>query len=193
MVAVGAGLMVAVGFYLSPQDTLKPADAIVVISAGETGERVEEGVKLYRDRWAPVMIMSGAARDEGVSNAAAMRQLAVAAGVPEASIILEEVARDTIGNAQNVQALVAEHNLRSIILVTSPYHQRRALITFQQFLGKDFPIINHSATDSAWRKNGWWLSPWTRHLTWGELGKTAYLTLLFPKPSQESILYPSNS
>ena len=174
-----AGLILAVGFYLSPQNQLSHANAIVVISGGETQERVAEGVKLFQQDWAPLMIMSGAARDEGISNAVTMQRLAVASGVPADKILLEEEARDTVGNAKNVRNLVGEHGIGSIILVTSPYHQRRAMLTFRHFLGGSFPIINHSSTDSAWRKNGWWTNPWARQLTWTELQKIAYLPLLF--------------
>ena len=179
LVTIIVGLTLTIGFFLSPQDQLSHADAIVVISGGETQERVAEGVRLFQQDWAPLMIMSGAARDEGVSNAATMQRLAIASGVPADKILLEEEARNTFGNAKNVRNLVGEHGISSIILVTSPYHQHRAALTFRHFLGANFPIINHSATDSAWRKNGWWLDAWARHLTWTELQKIAYLPLLF--------------
>jgi len=181
VILVGIGLMLGAGFYLSPQDKLRSSDAIVVISGGETAERVNEGVELYWAGWAPLLIMSGAARDEGPSNAAAMRKLAITAGVPADKIILDEEARDTISNAQNVRALIGDHGIGSIILVTSPYHQRRALVAFRHFLGSGFPIVNHSSTDSAWRKNGWWTNAWARHLTWTELTKVTYLSFAFPR------------
>lgn len=178
-IIVLAGLIVSVGFYLSPQSPLRLADAIVVISGGETDQRVAEGVELFQQNWAPVMIMSGAARDEGISNAAAMQQMAVKLGVSVDKILLDEEARDTLDNAKNVRSLIQVHGIKSIILVTSPYHQRRALLTFRHFLGDEFTIINHSAADSAWRKNGWWLSSWARHLTWTELSKILFLPVIF--------------
>ena len=178
-VIVIAGI-IAVGFYLSPQNELKPADAIVVISGGETDQRVKEGVELFHQGLAPTLIMSGAARDSGISNAAAMQRSAVAQGVAEERILVEDKAQDTLGNAKYVRELLSDHDIKSIILVTSPYHQRRADLTFRRYLGKDFPIINHSAADSAWRKNGWWKDTWARHLTFQELGKIIYLILFFP-------------
>jgi uncharacterized SAM-binding protein YcdF (DUF218 family) len=178
-VIVVAGI-IAVGFYLSPQNELKPADAIVVISGGETDQRVKEGVELFHQGLAPTLIMSGAARDSGISNAAAMQRSAVSQGVAEERILVEDKAQDTLGNAKYVRELLSDHDIKSIILVTSPYHQRRAYLTFCRYLGKDFPIINHSAADSAWRKNGWWENAWARHLTFQELGKIIYLMLFFP-------------
>ncbi|MDD5605849.1 MAG: YdcF family protein [Patescibacteria group bacterium] len=170
-------LVVGAGFYLSPQNALTPADAIVVVSGGETDLRVAEGAKLFNEQWAPLMIMSGAARDEGTSNALMMRQLAIQAGVPAEAILLEEEAETTLENAQYVRDIVRNNHIGSIILVTSPYHQRRAYLSFRAFLGNDIQIINHSATDSAWRKNGWWEEQWGRYLTFSELQKIVYLPI----------------
>ncbi|RLC37936.1 YdcF family protein [candidate division Kazan bacterium] len=163
-----------VGFYLSPQDKLERSDAIVVISGGETEARVKEGVQLFQDEWAPLVIVSGAARDEGISNAAMMKQIAISLGIPASSIIIEENAQTTWENANYVADIMESNKINSIILVTSPYHQRRAYLNFRYFLGNDFKIINHSAKDSAWRKNGWWNLSWTRHLTFAELQKIIY-------------------
>lgn len=169
------GLVIGSGFYLSPQDSLVKADAIVVVSGGETDLRVEEGVKLYFEDWAPLIIMSGAARDEGISNAFTMKELAVARGVPAEKVLIEEEAETTVENAQYVREIIFTNKIESFILVTSPYHQRRAYISFSAFLDGNIGIINHSAEDSAWRKNGWWQESWSRYLTFSELQKIVYL------------------
>lgn len=174
-----AGVILGTGFYLSPQSKLAMADAIVVISGGETDLRVKEGVKLFHDNWAPLIIMSGAARDAGESNAEAMQRLAVEMGVPASQILVEKEARNTLDNAKFTRELLAEHDINSIILVTSPYHQRRASVTFRYYLGSDVNIINHSASDSAWRKNGWWGNAWARDITLSELQKIIYLAVFF--------------
>lgn len=190
---VGAGLVVVgviigAGFYLSPQDQLKKADAIIVISGGETDLRVKEGVRLFQADWAPLLIMSGAARDEGESNAEAMKRLAVSMGVPSTQVLVEKAARNTFDNALYTRELLAEHQIESIILVTSPYHQRRAAITFDYYLEDTTQIINHSAADSAWRKNGWWNNVWARRITASELQKILYLELFFKREAKASIL-----
>jgi uncharacterized SAM-binding protein YcdF (DUF218 family) len=177
--------MVGVGFFLSPQDPLAPSDAIVVVSGGETNQRVAEGVKLYQAKWAPVLIMSGAARDAKASNAAAMKRMAVAAGVPADKIITEEKSMNTFENAQYVREIIEQHKFNQLILVTSPYHQRRAALVFGKALqGLPVKIINHSSVDSAWRKNGWWLDSWARSLTGSEIEKIIY-TLVVPFPNQK--------
>lgn len=178
VIAVSLAAIVGSGFCLSPQDDLQESNAIVVISGGETDQRIEEGVKLYQEGWSDLLIVSGAARDEGISNALAMKQIAIQLGVPPQDIVLEEHAQDTTDNARYVQEIINELDLKSIILVTSPYHQRRAYLTFHYFLGRDIKIVNHSARDSAWRKNGWWADPWATRLTLSELQKLLYLPIL---------------
>ncbi|MFH0912536.1 MAG: YdcF family protein [Patescibacteria group bacterium] len=175
LVAVVISGIISAGFFLSPQDALEKSDVIIAISGGETQQRVAEAVQLYRDGWAPLMIMSGAARDEGPSNALTMQNIAVAAGVPKNKILIEESATTTALNATFVRNIIEEKKFTKVILVTSPYHQRRASLAFIKALkGLPVKIINHSSTDSIWRKKGWWWDEWARELTWTEIQKTIY-------------------
>lgn len=175
VVALLVAFFFGIGYYLSPQDALAKADAIVAISGGETDARTSEAVKLYQDGWASSIIFSGAAADpNGPSNAKVMANSAIKAGVPESAIFLDEVAVNTRQNASDVGQIVQSKNFRSIILVTSPYHQRRASIAFRRALGSSFVIINHSSYDAAWRRSHWWASAQSRSLTLAELQKVAY-------------------
>lgn len=163
-----------ISFYLSPQSELNKADAIVVISGGDTDARLSEGVKLYFQKWAPVIIFSGAAASGEVSNALAMERLAIKAGVPAESIIIEEKSKTTLENARYTSEIVKDKKIKSIILITSPYHQRRAYNEFRAELGKDMIIINHSAKDQTWAKRSWWENANARFLTFGEILKNFY-------------------
>lgn len=179
LIALVIGVIIGTGFYLSPQDKLQKADAIVVISGGETDLRVKEGVRLFQANWAPLLIMSGAARDMGESNAEAMKRLAISLNVLADKILVEKEARNTIDNAKYTKQLMTDNQIKSIILVTSPYHQRRAKLTFRYYLDNEVKIINHSAADSAWRKNGWWENAWARRITFSEIQKILYLSVFF--------------
>ncbi len=161
----------ALAIYLSPQNPLQKADAIVVVSGGDTDSRITEGVKLYEQKWAPKIIFSGAAAEGDVSNALAMARIAITAGVPAEDIILEEKSKTTVENATLSSKIILENRYKSIILVTSPYHQRRASDLFQKELGKEFTIVNHSAKDANWSKKNWWDNNVARYLTFGEVSK----------------------
>lgn len=180
----GALLFVAVvvglSIYLQPNDFSqcgqKPstdstqqcasADAIVVLSGGDTTARTAAGVQLYKDGWARTLVFTGAAQDKsGPSNAETMKQQAVNAGVPESAIILDENAADTQENARNTQVIISQHKFKTIILVTSGYHQRRANLEFSKWTAGTVTIKNHPVTgDKDWNPfwwltlRGWWLA-----------------------------------
>lgn len=178
---LAAIIFFGLGFYLSPQNDLQKSDAIVVVSGGQTTTRAQEGIKLYQQGLAPKIIFSGAAMDDGPSNATAMRAQALEAGLPASAIEVDEDAQNTYQNAVNTKRLLdddgqkvdgAEHK---IILVTSPYHQRRATMTFAKILGKQYIILNHSSVDNRWSKSGWYESGFSRDISLAELRKILYI------------------
>ena len=174
-----AGALFGPGLLLEgPQRPLDRSDAIIVISGDEGLARFREGVRLYRAGWAPTLILSGAAREGDDSNAAAMQRLAISEGVPPWAILADHEAEDTYGNAVYTRALMREHGLRSAILVTSPYHLHRAVLTFEGvYRGSGIRIIGRSAPDGDWRKMSWWTRPDTRELTIRELEKLGYVAI----------------
>lgn len=175
-------LFVGLPYYLAPQDKLVKADAIVAVSGGETTSRTLGAIDLYDQGYAPIIIFSGAAQDpNSVSNAAAMRNIAIRAGVPPSAILIEEDSVDTYENAQNTARIIKGKSITSIILVTSPYHQRRASIEFKRALGKDVKVINHSTSDENWRRSAWWKNNYSLSLTLSEFQKIIFLSLSKPR------------
>jgi len=163
------------GWYLAPRDELTKADAIVAISGGDTRARTLTAAGLYKDGWAPSLVVAGAAADPGsISNAVAMRRIAIAeGGVPSNVIRTEDDSRNTEENAYNVAETFPE-TPEKIILVTSPYHQRRAYNRFKVAL-PDTEIINYPAFDKTWRRSLWWITPEGWYLTISESVKLLYL------------------
>jgi len=175
VLGAAATFFFGIGYYLSPQDNLAKVDAIVAISGGETEARTAEAVKLYKDGWGANIIFSGAALDpSSPSNAKTMSVEAKKSGVPASAIALDEAATNTRGNATGVGEIIRANNYHSIILVTSPYHQRRANLAFRRVLGPGFVIVNHSSFDAQWRRSAWWATPESRALTAGELQRVSY-------------------
>jgi len=165
------------GFVLdAPQPAPVPSDAIVVISGDEQMARFAEGVNLYQQGFGHYLVFSGAAYDNGTSNADVMHDLAVQRGVPASAILEEPFGEDTWGNAVYTRQVLEEHGLESAILVTSPYHLRRAQETFDAaYEGSGIQLVVHAAPDSQWRKQSWWQQAETRRLTFTELQKLAYI------------------
>lgn len=162
-----------------PQQTVSkciPADAIVAISGGDTAARAREAIELYQQGWAPLIIFSGAAQDkQNASNAEVMRQMALASHVPSEAILIDEVSVSTSDNAAQVRSLAQQRGIKRLILVTSPYHQRRASIEFNRKLGDICTIINHpTSSDRFWSESSWWSTPWGLWLAGSELVKVMF-------------------
>ena len=174
-----ATTLLAPGFLLEGrQAPLERSDAIIVISGDEALARFREGLRLYRAGWAPTIIFSGAAQDGLRSNAEAMRLQALAEGVPPSAILTDHAAADTYGNAVHTRSLMLAHGLRSAILVTSPYHLHRAVLTFEGvYRGTGIRLIGRAAPDGDWRKASWWARTETRAITIRELEKLGYVKL----------------
>lgn len=149
----------AVSLYLPTSDPLEKADAIIVVSGGDTRGRTLHGVDLYKKGYAPTLIFSGAARDpNSASNAKVMYSIAAAQGVPPVDILLDEASRDTKENALSTQPIAS--NYKKIILVTSDYHQRRVSREFKQAYGIGTKFINSPAQDKYWGQKSWFLTPY---------------------------------
>jgi uncharacterized SAM-binding protein YcdF (DUF218 family)/glycosyltransferase involved in cell wall biosynthesis len=118
----------------------QPADAIVVFAGGvgESGqagggyqERVKHAVDLFSAGYAPRMVFSSgfifAFREAEV-----MRQLAVSSGVPSDAIHLESQATNTHENVLFSADIARQQGWKRVLLVSSPYHMRRASLTWRQ-------------------------------------------------------------
>jgi uncharacterized SAM-binding protein YcdF (DUF218 family) len=166
-----AVVIIGLSIYLQPDDLhgcgttpginapCASVDAIVAISGGDTNARADQAISLYENGWAPSLIFSGAAEDKsGPSNAEAMKLRAVAAGVPASHIYIDEDSATTKENATNSDTIFQSHNIKTIILVTSGYHQRRASLEFEH-VSHQVKVYNDPVlTDDEW-SFWWWVTP----------------------------------
>ncbi|HYE87794.1 MAG TPA: ElyC/SanA/YdcF family protein [Vicinamibacterales bacterium] len=116
------------------------ADAIVVFAGGvgESGkagggfqERVSQAITLYKAGFAPRVIFSSGYVFT-MHEAAVMKSVAVDNGVPEQAILLEERAATTFENVVYSNRILLNNGWKRILLVSSPYHMRRAMLTWRK-------------------------------------------------------------
>jgi uncharacterized SAM-binding protein YcdF (DUF218 family) len=121
-------------------DKPQHADAIVVFAGGvgESGkagqgyeERVLHAVDLYKNGYAKNLIFSSG-YTYALKEILIMKALAVSLGVPEQAIILEDKAKNTYENVIFTKDILNKEKQRKILLVSSPYHMRRALLIFKK-------------------------------------------------------------
>ena len=124
------------------------ADAIVVFGGGvgESGragggyqERVTQAIELHRGGYAPNIVFSSGFVFT-MREAEVMKALAVANGVTAESILLEEAAANTRENVLFTKRILDEHGWKRVLLVSSPYHMRRALLTWRT-LAPDIAVV----------------------------------------------------
>ena len=148
--------LVAVVAYFYPEKFLcidsgrASADVIIVLGGGEH-ERPARAAELFKQRAAPRILISGAG-DDGIN-----LRLLLQAGVPASAIEIENKSLTTRENAEFSIKLLRAEKVQSVILVTSWYHSRRALKTFEHFAPeiKFYSRPSYYAFDRAdWKKLG---------------------------------------
>ena len=128
-------------------ETVPAVDAIVVLGGSVSpavppriypnlnagADRVLHAARLYKAGKAPLVIVSSGAfpwRKKGLPEAPAMRQLLAEWGVPQEVVISETDSQNTFGNAVFTAGILEQRNIKTILLVTSALHMRRALAVF---------------------------------------------------------------
>jgi uncharacterized SAM-binding protein YcdF (DUF218 family) len=103
---------------------------------GEGADRLTNALWLYRAGRVRSIIISGGSGAVGAvahTEARDLYTLLRLSGVPRAALLLEERSRNTHENALFTKALLARHPaIKSLVLVTSAFHQRRALGCFRR-------------------------------------------------------------
>ncbi|MBV9541550.1 MAG: YdcF family protein [Alphaproteobacteria bacterium] len=99
----------------------------------EMRERVLEAVREYKAGVAPHIIMTGGAAHNRFAEADVMAKLAAANGVPEAAIVRERAAADTLQNAAFSVKIMQARGWHSAEVISTPSHLPRAGMDFSRY------------------------------------------------------------
>jgi len=140
IVAVGTlgilavGLPLAQAWFFGRTDYRRPADAIVVFGArtyadgrpsDALADRVRTGCELYLAGYAPRLLFSGGPGDGAFHETDAMRELALALGVPDEAIEIDR-------SGLNTEATVAHSGSRRVLVVSHFWHLPRVKMTYRR-------------------------------------------------------------
>ena len=148
------------------------ADAIVVLAGGKG--RVDEGVRLYRERKGEWLFFIGVGPAVRLSD---LYQPLPGDPSPE-GVILEKASRNTLENAVYGRDIIMGKNVRSIVLITSRYHMKRASILLRNSLPRDVAIYPYPV-DSKNLKEAWWSHVGSFHLLFSEFYKYCMFRVFF--------------
>lgn len=162
--------------FLDVEDPLEPADAALVMTGDPGFERTTSAARLVGEGKARLLVLTGGEPWPGDS-AASLRERALREGVPSERIRLEDRSTDTRESLVNVAPILREEGVKTLILVTSPYHQRRAFLAAR----RAFPgvrIVNRPVRTRPWPPvQPWWREALTRRHVFQEYAKLVYYGL----------------
>ena len=158
--------------WLIAADSPRPADAAVVLAGDPDYERTKTGARLLLAGEVRLLILTGGELGPGDS-ATSLRDVAIRAGVPPERIRMEQVSRSTHGSMEAIRPILEQEGVRSLAVVTSPYHQRRAVWAARKTL-PGVEIVSRPADPAGWKPAGWWRTRWNRRIVLGEYAKLVY-------------------
>jgi len=164
------------GSWLVVADPLAKSDAIIVLG-GTMYERPLEAVDLYKEGWAPRIYLFRQIADWGEA-VLVERQIAYTRevdlqidvmqrlGVDRASIGILEPANSTADEADYVVQFVSREKFRSVIIVTSKQHTRRARLVMRRRLDPlGTSVIVRSSRYDRSDVDRWWANRSTLRFT----------------------------
>jgi len=155
------------GTVLVVEDTLKPADAIVVL-AGGIPIREAAAAALYRQGLAPRVVVSNQLTPPRVNELIRMgirehdfqnesRLVLERHGVPPAALVLvREPVEITEAELRRVGLVAQERGWRRVILVTSPQHSRRVKLVWGRQAPAGIEGLVALAPEDGIELDGWW-------------------------------------
>ena len=139
-------ITIAVDIYrYSRKMELVHADAAIVLGAAVfrdrpspvLRERINHAVMLYEEGYVEKIIFTGGqGRTGNAAEAVIAANYARSQGVPETAVLIEAASADTQENLAFAQTLAADHDLDSFLIVSTPFHMKRA-IAIADDLGMD--------------------------------------------------------
>ena len=164
----GAYAFVHAGTFLAREDPLRKGDAIFVLGGTEM-TRPLEGADLYSEGYAPRIVMTretlepafailehrGAKVSSRVERA---RDVLIGLGIPATAITLpDKLHSNTAEEAATLRALALQNGWRTVIVVTSKFHLRRAYIAMQrQLRGTPVQVVMRGSRFDEANMERWW-------------------------------------
>jgi len=184
LLAVGIlpSLCLAGRFLIVADPINQPVDAVVVLSGGDL--RIPYAAEVFRSQEADWFVITETGQSIPTvrdSISAQEANLAIDRGVPGEAIYVTDLAEsNTMGEAEVVRRFAEKEGVKSIIVVTDPFHTRRTRIVFRRaFHGMKVDLMVRPVAGHPYQSCTWWMDPDLRRITLLEYGKLAGSLLIF--------------
>lgn len=154
--------------YEGLEDAGERADCVLVLGSLKAVEyRLPVAIEAYKAGRAGKLVLCGGKlrdfADGACSEAEHMRAAALAAGVPDADILLENASQNTVENILcamvELQRTFGLNRVHSVLLVTTAYHMRRSLAIARHLLPSHIAVFPCPANDNNTRRENWASTP----------------------------------
>ena len=176
ILALGYLLLRGLGAFLITGDSLKQPDGVVPLGGG-SATRVTEAVRLIKlyPRTTLILTEPGEVQPGEGLGSSFYRQVAIESGLsPHAILMTDGIQSSTHEEAAAVLRLMQAHSMKTVIVVTEPYHTQRARMIFRDaFKGSGLTVRVHPVADHWYRSDTWFLSLEGWRLTINEYVKMA--------------------
>lgn len=168
----------AIGRSVIVNDKLQKADAVLVLSGDNPkGDRLKAGVKLLKNKWADKLVLSGNYIAWETNLADIMQRQAIRLGVKKDRIIkIKHESDSTIDERETIIKVLERNKIKSIILVTSNFHTKRASRILKESFRDKIKFTVHAVRDKYYYPNpdNWWKSRIQAKTLFLELVKTGW-------------------
>jgi uncharacterized SAM-binding protein YcdF (DUF218 family) len=162
-------ILTAIGRFVVSTEAPVAADAVVVL-AGSLPDRILEAVDLYKEGWAPRIVLT---KETGMPGIEVLQRrgvkipekhelnisIAEQLGVPRAAIVvLDGPANSTISEADIVLAWLRSSGARRALIVTSKMHSHRAGLIYRARAGSGLEIVSCASRHDPYDPGSWWRS-----------------------------------
>jgi uncharacterized SAM-binding protein YcdF (DUF218 family) len=153
------------GRWLVREDTLGPAEAIVVLS-GSMPARAEEAGRIFRMGYAHEVWVSRPVSPAVELDAMGIhylgeedfnREVLIHEGVPEADISIFPT--PIVNTEQEIEEIIGQmgrEKISSVMIVTSPQHTRRVRALWRKLAGNDLRLIVRGSPQDPFDADHWW-------------------------------------
>ena len=151
-------LMRFAGEGLVVEDQLERSDAIILLSDDNFyADRATRAAELYRQNLAPTVVASGVRLRPYAGISELMTHDLVERGVPKERVVpFPQDADNTREEAEALKTLARQKGWKSVIIVTSNYHTRRARYIFRKEFPADIKVAMASARDADFDPSNWY-------------------------------------
>ena len=143
-------ILLALGFWLRHETKFHETADVAIVMGSQPFKalpRIQKAADLYHRGYVRKLILTGKPLVNGLTEARWLRQQALALGVAEDDLLLEEAATNSKENMQFCRPIIEAHNFRSVIVIQQEFSQVRGYLTAKkQFAGLNLRLINQPAT-----------------------------------------------